>query len=254
MRARMVRVPRAVTGLLVALALLALPSCMSVPDSGPVLAGPAVGSDDEPVLRYVPDGPQPGADPVEIINGYLDAMRAYPANPEVVRQFLTRRAGASWTPGSGTRIYATGPELERLDRDVVRIDTELVARLSERGSWSPPGPDERRLRQVFRLQRQRGEWRISNPADGLLVPEYDFERYYRAYSLYFFDPARRVLVPDPVAAAAGAGARTDRVAARGGRLGGARHGPERPGRAGQRGRHRAGAARQRRAGAGRGRA
>jgi hypothetical protein len=189
---------RAVQTLLAAVTLLAMSSCMSVPDSGPVLAGPAVGSDDEPVLRYVPDGPRPGAEPVEIINGYLDAMRAYPANPGIVRQFLTDRAGNAWSPGTGTRIYTTRPDLEPLGRDAVRVDTGLVAELDERGSWSRPDAGESRLRQVFELRRQRGEWRITNPADGLLVPEYDFERYYRAFSLYFFDAARRVLVPDPV--------------------------------------------------------
>jgi Lipoprotein LpqB beta-propeller domain/Sporulation and spore germination len=187
---------RAVQALLAAVALLAVSSCMSVPDSGPVLAGPAVGSDDEPVLRYVPDGPRRGADPVEVINGYLDAMRAYPANPGIVRQFLTERAGETWNPGSGTRILTTRPELEQRGQGAVLAETGLVATLTERGAWSRP--EQSQLRQVFRLRRERGQWRITNPADGLLLPEYDFERYYRAFSLYFFDPARRVLVPDPV--------------------------------------------------------
>jgi hypothetical protein len=179
------------------LTLVLLPACMQVPDSGPVQPGPELGSEDEPALRYVPGGPRPGADQVEIVNGYLDAMRAYPANPGIVRQFLTERAGASWNPGAGTQIYPDRPDVEDLAGNAVRIETGLVASLTDRGAWSTP-PSSKRLARVFRLSRQGGEWRIANPASGLLLPEYDFERYYRAYSLYFFDPALRVLVPDQV--------------------------------------------------------
>jgi hypothetical protein len=171
---------------------------MSVPDSGPVRAGPEVGSDNEPVLRYSPSGPRDGADPAAIINGYLDAMRAYPANPGTVRQFLTERAAASWSPSAGTQIYRDRPEIEDTGPGAVRIETELEAGLTARGEWRMPPPDQRLLTRVFRLQQEAGEWRITNPAPGLLIPEYDFDRYYRPYSLYFLDPALRVLVPDQV--------------------------------------------------------
>ncbi|MDQ4086281.1 MAG: LpqB family beta-propeller domain-containing protein [Actinomycetota bacterium] len=183
---------------LLLLALALVPACMQVPDSGPVHAGPEVGSDDEPVLRFVPSGPRPGQDPVTIINGYLDAMRAYPPNPATVRQFLTRRAAAEWTPGAGTQIYTARPEIERVGADVVRIETRLRARLTDRGSWTAPAPGERKLRREFHLRRVHGQWRITDPARGLLLPEYDIERSYRAYALYFFDPALRVLVPSLV--------------------------------------------------------
>ncbi len=180
------------------LGLLMLPACMQVPDSGPVLAGPRLGSDDQPALRYVPGGPRPGASRVEIVNGYLDAMRAYPADPSIVRQFLTERARGSWAPGAGTQIYISRAEVEEVGRDAVRVETRLRATLSERGAWRPPPPGGQRLERVFRLRQERGEWRIADPAAGLLIPDYDFERNYRAYSLYFFDPALRVLVPDQV--------------------------------------------------------
>jgi hypothetical protein len=175
-----------------------LTACMSVPDSGPVRAGPEVGSDNEPVLRYSPSGPRAGADPAAIINGYLDAMRAYPANPGTVRQFLTERAAASWSPSAGTQIYRDRPEIEDTGPGAVRIETEPEAGLTARGEWRMPPPDQRLLTRVFRLQQEAGEWRIANPAPGLLIPEYDFDRYYRPYSLYFLDPALRVLVPDQV--------------------------------------------------------
>lgn len=180
----------------VLLAALLAASCMQVPDSGPVLAGPRVGSEEEPVLQYVPGGPRPGAGQVEIINGYLDAMRAYPSNPAIVREFLTDQAAAAWSPSAGTRIYADRPEPEQVDRGAVAIETPLTATLNERGTWRTP--EGQRLEATFRLQKSHGQWRIANPLAGLLVPEDHFERYYRPYSLYFFDPAQRVLVPEPV--------------------------------------------------------
>jgi hypothetical protein len=177
---------------------LLLPACMQVPDSGPVHAGPEVGSANEPVPQYVPSGPIPGSDPLTLVNGYLDAMRAYPPNPGIVRKYLTADAATSWTPSAGTQIYAAAPEIEQLGADTVGLDGRLRASLSDRGSWTTPSPTERHLTRRFRLRRVHGEWRIADPAPGLLLPEYDFPRYYSPYSLYFFDPARRVLVPSPV--------------------------------------------------------
>ncbi|MGH3365917.1 MAG: LpqB family beta-propeller domain-containing protein [Nocardioidaceae bacterium] len=177
---------------------LLVTSCVQVPDSGPVQAAPEVGSNEEPVLRYIPGGPTPDADKVEIVEGYIDAMRAFPSNPGIVRLFLTDRADARWSPDSGTQIYTERPEVEETGSSGVRIETHLLARLSARGAWSTPPPTEETLAREFRLRKERGQWRVDDPASGLLIPEYDFDRYYRPYSLYFFDPALRRLVPDQV--------------------------------------------------------
>ena len=181
-----------------AAACLALSSCMQVPDSGPVHAGPEVGSAGEPVLQYVPSGPRPGAAPDEIVGGYLDAMRAYPPNPGIVREYLTADASSSWSPAAGTQIYAARPEIAQSGLDTVRIDGRRRAYLSERGTWTTPSAQQRELTRDFRLRKVHGQWRIADPVRGLMLPEYDFDRYYGAYSLYFFDPELRVLVPSPV--------------------------------------------------------
>jgi hypothetical protein len=177
---------------------LLLSACMQVPDSGPVHAGPEVGSESQPVPQYVPSRPRPGADPQAIVGGYLDAMRAYPPNPGIVREYLTADAAASWTPGAGTQIYAARPEIGLAGHGTVRIDGSRRAYLSDRGTWTTPSPQQRQLSREFRLRRVHGQWRITDPVRGLLLPEYDFERYYSPYSLYFFDPELRVLVPSPV--------------------------------------------------------
>ena len=121
---------------------LLLSACMQVPDSGPVRAGPEVGSDTEPLLQYVPSGPRPGADPVSIVGGYLDAMRAYPPNPGIVRKYLTRDAATSWTPDAGTQIYAAPPEVVLVGHGAVRIDGRRRAYLSDRGTWTTPSLEQ----------------------------------------------------------------------------------------------------------------
>ena len=50
----------------------------------------------------------------------------------------------------------------------------------------------------LKMVRERGEWRISNPPDQLLVPQSHFESRYQAYFLYFFDKSAQVLVPETV--------------------------------------------------------
>jgi hypothetical protein len=190
--------PRRAAAVLLACLPLLLAACMQVPDSGPVRPGPRVGAGEEPVLRYVPLGPRRGASPLSIVNGYLDAMRAFPPNPGIAREFLTEQAAADWNPGAGVHIYSDRPDVEESGAGRVRLEADVSAVLSERGAWSPPTADEERLRRSLRLQRVRGEWRITDPPAGLLIPDFDFERWYRPYALYFFDPALRVLVPNQV--------------------------------------------------------
>jgi hypothetical protein len=42
------------------------------------------------------------------------------------------------------------------------------------------------------------EWRITTPPAGVVLSDFDFEREFASYDLYFFDPQYQVLVPDPV--------------------------------------------------------
>jgi hypothetical protein len=50
----------------------------------------------------------------------------------------------------------------------------------------------------MRLTQIEGEWRIVNPLPDLYVDRDYFQRSYAQFSLFFFDPTRLVLTPDPV--------------------------------------------------------
>jgi len=82
----------AVVGLLL---LLPLPACgLPVPD-GVQTSGPVAAERGEPLaLKVIPPGPQPGASPEEVVNGFLVAQRSPDDDHAVARQFLA--PGTEW--------------------------------------------------------------------------------------------------------------------------------------------------------------
>ena len=49
----------------------------------------------------------------------------------------------------------------------------------------------------FTLTQVDGEWRITDPPDGLIILEPDFERLYVTRDVFFIDPTEQRVVPDP---------------------------------------------------------
>ena len=50
----------------------------------------------------------------------------------------------------------------------------------------------------FNLVKVAGQWRINNPPDYRMLTASDFQLFYKAQDLYFFDPQDETLVPDSV--------------------------------------------------------
>lgn len=177
--------------------LLSVVACVQVPTSGPVREGVQRGIGEEPPLQQV-SAPRPhaGADQLEVVQGFLAAMLAYPADLGVVRAYLTDEAAVTWQPHLRTTIYADSALVSGERGSEVRVESALVGSLTERGVWSPP---QQRLSVLsLDLVREQGQWRISNPPLGLHISESYFERYYNPYALYFFEPSAQILVPDPI--------------------------------------------------------
>ena len=177
---------------------LLLAGCVGIPDSGPVRAGYQLDPQQEPALiAFRPAGPRPGDTPHQVVDGFIEAMQAYPPTTLVARQFLTPKAAIGWRPEARTLVYGDRVT-NQLRRDRVRLEATQLGNLSSRGSWTSARYGGRDVSHGFRLERVRGQWRIANPPVGILVSQAHFERYYRPYSLYFLDPTRDILVPDPV--------------------------------------------------------
>jgi hypothetical protein len=179
--------------------LVLLPAgCVSVPDSGPVRDGVSVVPDEGAVeAQYVPEGPTEGAEPAEIVRGYLAAMLAHPTNPGVVREYLSEEAAGDWQPDVGAVIFS-GTASIRVSGQHVQLTVSQLGSLDERGSWSSTPRSRSEHKVDLTLVQQEGEWRISNPPQGMLIREDFFEDRYQAYSLYFLDPTATTLVPEQV--------------------------------------------------------
>jgi len=192
-------VRRSVVPLVLGMALaLALGGCVSLPDSGAVREGPTQDqeSQSDSPFDYTPSGPRRDASPVEIVDGFLQAMTATPVTTYFARKFLSDSAGLGWVPEKGTVVY--GSETTELTDRNVSLDLAETIRLGGRGEWLGNNNGGRDVRYTLKLVRENGEWRISNPPNVLIVPLPHFETRFQEYFLYFFDKSAQILVPEPV--------------------------------------------------------
>jgi hypothetical protein len=198
----------------VALAALCLSACAGIPTSGPVTKVAADSGFGQSTVRYAPAGPSDGASPQDIVRGYLDAMLAYPMTTGTASAFLTPDAAKNWHSLAGVRVYsapqvaapvASGPRgIDRLGRpgDQISVQVSVVneSRLNEQGRYTAMSGNGDI---TFRLTKIKGQWRIINPQNGLLVNRKFFTDYFRPFNVYMFDRPGRRLVPVPVYVAVG---------------------------------------------------
>lgn len=182
----------------VALALaMAVSACAVIPASGPVQEGQA---NVLPVQPFEPilQPPDPAADPAGIVTGFLSASAGGVATDfSVARQFLTDDAAGSWDPGRGVSIYDSGavtPVWDPASRTVA-YEVPLASTLDDSGRRIDAAPDEA-VRLEFTMEQQDGEWRISGLADGILVSQANFTRFFRPVELIFATPDLTTAVPE----------------------------------------------------------
>lgn len=183
--------------LLAVLLVALLAGCVSLPTTGGVQT--EVG--DQPVdqgdgaFEFTPSGPRPGSSPLKVVEDFLLAMQASPQSTAVARKFLTEEGRAGWFPEKATMIY--GSRLVSGTRRTFDISLEGAVQLDDRGRWLGEAGGTGGVRYTLTLVRERGEWRIADPPDALIIPRSHFESRYEQFFVYFFDPTGRILVPEP---------------------------------------------------------
>jgi hypothetical protein len=70
----------------------------------------------------------------------------------------------------------------------------VVGQVDQRGIFTVSGEE---VTSEYTVTEVDGEWRIADPPDGLVILEPDFARIYDEVDLFFVDPTRTRLVPDP---------------------------------------------------------
>ncbi|MEV4687671.1 LpqB family beta-propeller domain-containing protein [Microbacterium sp. LWH3-1.2] len=202
---------RGILALILALCAVVVTGCAGFPTGGPPeygLENGNTGNGSQNVV-FIPNRPQPGATPQQIVEGFIDAGSGpgVVGRWDVAREFLTPAMAETWNPDAQVIVD------ERAERDYVETGEGLVDFASEvLGSVDDKGSYQRADLSpgnwTFRLDQQEdGEWRISEAPDGVWLDEAQFPQVFHRYPLMYFDPSWQFLVPDvrwfPVTKAAG---------------------------------------------------
>jgi hypothetical protein len=206
--------------LVVALAALAtVAGCAEVPVSGPLQSTKlpsSVGGQQQGTLccSQIMSPPQPGWSPVTIVQNFILASADFSDDHAVARQYLTAAAASSWQPGPGPAVIviaqapdvstALPPQLNSQKNEVVEITAKELGQVDATGQYIPAADGQKPLTQQFGLKLVGHQWRIDSlPGSGrvsreLLLTKGFFQQAYQPRNLYYFDPAYKNLVPDPV--------------------------------------------------------
>jgi hypothetical protein len=192
----------ALAPLLVVLLVL-LTGCGGLPESGPAGPGRAVDGIDRAPPGEVPQGPRPGAEPEEMVGGFLRAGgKGFDDDHSVARTFLTGRATTQWEPSRQTLVYSDDISLTTTERGTgnrreVVVRAPVWATLSPAGQLQLAAPGER-AEQRFWMVRRAADWRVESTGDrfGLWMSRVDFEHAYTPVRVTFLATGTQALVPD----------------------------------------------------------
>jgi hypothetical protein len=196
------------------IAALSATGCVSMPTGGPVQSYPVTqGADaqNQPYVQVVPQPPGTNWSPTQIVQGFLTASASYGNDPQVVDQYLTPKLQKTWDPFWSAFVYSSGPNVteptyqpsttKNPTQATVQITGRLQATLEGHGTYSVASSSSQQslgAQPSFSLSKVDGQWRISSAPNELLLTSDSFRYDYQLANLYFFDPAEKSLVPDPV--------------------------------------------------------
>lgn len=192
---------RGILALLLAVCAIVVTGCAGFPTSGPPeygLENGGTGNGSQNV-QFIPNRPQPGATPEQIVEGFVDAGSGPGVRGDwaVAREFLAPSFRETWNPEAVVFVD------ERAERDYLETQEgsvdfvyDVVASVDDKGAYQRA--DVATANSTFRLAKQSdGEWRITEAPDGIWLDEAQFPRVFNRYPVMYFDPTTwQYLVPD----------------------------------------------------------
>jgi hypothetical protein len=174
----------------------ALSACSTVPASSPTvrITQAAVRPSEHVGIEPLP--PEKGATQEEIVRGFIEAAASSVPGHPVAREHLAPPAADTWSDESGITVISPDYAIVTTDSDTVEVTGNLIGTVDPRGVFAVAGASDAFTRD-FTLKQVKGEWRITDPRDGLVILEPDFERLYDQRAAYFIDPTGQRVVPDP---------------------------------------------------------
>ncbi|RBY80019.1 hypothetical protein DQ239_02690 [Blastococcus sp. TF02-09] len=180
---------------LAAALLLGGTACSIVPTSSPTVQITQAPERPAPDFVSEPLPPARGAAPEDVVRGFIDAAASSVSERPVAKEYLTPETAETWSDAGGITIISPGFATAASETGSVVVTADLVGTVDQRGIFTVAGTEP--FSYVFPLVEVDGEWRISDPPEGLVILETDFERLYDPVDAYFLDPTLRQLVPDP---------------------------------------------------------
>lgn len=181
-----------------ALAALLLASCAQIPTSGSVQRG--VDEVSVPRSGYLlATGPTPGADRLEIVQGFLRALSAGPEDDyAVAREYLLDEARRTWAPTERVVVHPTSSSLEpSLDEDdSVHLTMAISATLDREGRYAQAAGGVTEEFAFLLARDSQDEWRIAQAPDVTLMSVANFDFIYRATPIYFASQDQQRLISE----------------------------------------------------------
>ncbi len=181
---------------LLAVLLMALAGCASVPDSSPVQVLRQVGGDE----AAPPPGPVDGSNPLDLVRDFVTASGSSTDKHAAARAFLAPEA-AKWDDTIGVTVLdgqidtvpAPGAPDSSTGATTIRIRGTQIGRLTQAGSFEPA---QSPFQWDVDVVRRDGQWRISRLPDGVVVSLSIFRDDFRTVRAWFVDPTRQTAVAD----------------------------------------------------------
>ena len=178
-------------------AALLLQACSGLPDpKGIQRYSESLDNADDKKSAIHAMSPQPGGSPEGIIEGFLRAGVDSSDNYGVARQYLTTEFAQHWDPEVQTRIYSETARITRGENNIYKVSIKQSVRVDERGLVNSFINVPASTPETFEMIQENGEWRIRNCPNGLWLDGSEFDRSFRSYHLYFYDPSYTYAVPD----------------------------------------------------------
>jgi len=172
-----------------------LSACSTVPTSSPTvrITQAAVRPTEHVGIEPLP--PEHGATPEEIVRSFIDAAASSVPGHPVAREHLAPGPAGTWSDEAGITVISPDYAIVTTDAGTVEVTASIIGTVDARGVFSVAGPGA--FTRSYTLKQVKGEWRIADPPDGLVILEPDFQRLYDLRAAYFLDPTGQRVVPDP---------------------------------------------------------
>jgi hypothetical protein len=175
-------------------AVLALTGCSTVPTSSPTVQITQAAPRPDSTVTIEPLSPDPGATPDQIVRGFIDAAASTVRGHPVAREHLTPAAARTWSDEAAITVLSADYATVTTEAGRVQVTANVIGSVDQQGIFTIG--DRSVFTREFSLQKVKGEWRIADPPDGLLMLQPDFERLYDQVAAYFVDPTEQRVVPD----------------------------------------------------------